>query len=582
MEHVPEGGLDLSASSDLQCSPNKLRVEVERLYMGMLMGLLSFVKSVVRLRSWNEPRRTALFCTAYFTAWLLDHLVFTILCVTIALITSTRVRRFLLPPAPMSMINIVDGNLAKPMAGTLGSTDTATGAPQNLRGESLENEASNFVTSFAAIAANLLTGQDPHGAPYDATAGQGGVIAHMNMGTLAVAKDKAEGMNRPSEDKTKTPMEESISAQTTPMLHMMISMSDTWERVANILTPTPPFDREGHQRRLALFLCPLVMASTIVTRDIAVQAFTFAFGVALFGQPLFDRAQDYIRDQEWEEVLHPFNFLLRGVPTNLQLALTLLRLGEANGAPFPPAVGVHKLPPDEAIDLDDDVLSASLGDDPLGESHQTLRSIAEHDKDMADDAGGADNEMKQAGGHGQKREKVFNVIKEGARGVVKVAAAADKLRGMAGAPHSKLRAGVLPSSYDQPKKLGPVEFSARFDGKKGYVYVDSTAGVPSVSFNRRSVDKTGGDENGEEEEEEKGLRCLWKVRIDDIKRLRKHSGYGLKTKLGVGWAINGGVQDGLRIVDTEDNEWVVTALPHRDALFNRLCAISETAKWEIC
>lgn len=258
--------------------------------------------------------------------------------------------------------------------------------------------------------------------------------------------------------------------------------------------------------------------------------------------------------------------------------MTLLRLGEANGAPFPPAVGSHKLPPDEAIDLSQDVLSASLGDDPFGEPLEELQSLAEHNRDMADEAGGADNEMEQATGHGHKREKVFNILKGGARGAVKAVAAADKLRGKAGAPHSRLRAGVLPSSYDQPKKLGPVEFSARYDGEKGYVYVDSTADVPAVMFNKRSIDKTDKDD----EDGGKGPRTLWKVNIDDIKRLKKHSGYGLKTKLGAGWAVNGGVQDGLRIVDAEDNEWVVTALPHRDALFNRLCAISESAKWEIC
>lgn len=148
----------------------------------------------------------------YFTAWYLDCLLPLIGCLTIAFILDTRVRRFLFPPAPLSMINTKDGGVAKPMAGILGSTDTATGAPQNLRGESIENEASNFVTSFAAIVANLVTGQDPHGAPYDASKGDtGGVIPHVSAGTMAVAKDKAEGMDRPSEDKTKTPMEETVS-----------------------------------------------------------------------------------------------------------------------------------------------------------------------------------------------------------------------------------------------------------------------------------------------------------------------------------------------------------------------------------
>ena len=87
---------------------------------------------------------------------------------------------------------------------------------------------------------------------------------------------------------------------------------------------------------------------------------------------------------------------------------------------------------------------------------------------------------------------------------------------------------------------------------------------------------TGG-EDGEKDE-----RSLWSVKIDDIVRLKKHSGYGMKTKLGTGWAVNGGVQDGLRIEDGDGNDWVVTAVPHRDALFNRLCAISKSIKWEIC
>ncbi|KAL2210999.1 hypothetical protein CC79DRAFT_1347778 [Sarocladium strictum] len=578
-DHVPQGELDMGISEDLLCSPNKLRAEVERMYMGIILGMLSFAKTIARLRSWHEPRRTGLFCV-YFTAWKLDYLLFVIFCTSIALIKSLRVRRLLFPPAPLSMINTTDGGVEKPMAGTLGSIDTATGAPQNLRGESVENEASNFVTSFAAIVANLVTGQDPHGAPYDAAAGDsGGVIPHVSAGTMAVAKDKAEGVNRPAEDKTKTPMEETISSYTTPMLLQMITMSNVWERFAksvhactavgnssdrpSILTPTPPFDHEKHQLRLAYYILPLALASLFLTRDFLVRSFTFALGVALFGRPLLVEAQAQI---------------MESVPNNPQLAMTLLRLGEVNKAPLPPPLVVHHTPPDEAIELDDTNLDGSLGDKPLGMTSEDLQDLANHDKEMADEAGGANNELEQAGGHSQKRQKVFNVLKEGARGAVKVVAAADKLRGLAGAPHSKLRAGVLASSRDQVKKLGPVEFSGRYHGTKGYMYVDSMADEPFVAFNKRSIDKV--DEG--DSDDENGLRTLWKVKIADILKMKKHSGYGLKTKLGAGWAVNGGVQDGLRIVDVEGKEHVVTALPHRDALFNRLCAISQIVMWEIC
>ncbi|KAH8174991.1 hypothetical protein LIA77_06410 [Sarocladium implicatum] len=577
VHHVPDEELDLAVSSEMQCSPNKLRSEVERLYMGIGLGLLSFIKAVARLRSWHEPRRTGLLCFMYFSAWFLDHLFFVGLSLVMTLIVSTRARRLLFPPAPLSMINTQDGSAAKPMAGTLGSTDTVTGAPQNLRGESMENEASNFVTSFAAIAANLMTGQDPHGAPYDAVGGEaGGIIPHVNMGTMAVAKDKAEGMDRPSEDKTKTPMEKSIWAGTTPMLHQMVAASDFWERLANMLVPSPPFRRENHQIRLALYLTPFVLASLVISRNEAVRLTTLLLGVALFGKPLMNEAKDQETYRAWASHLSLSRTLFQGVPNDLQLAITLLRLGEASRAPLPPPVSTHEVPSDEGIELDETVLGGSLGDEPLGLSRDELQPIANHNEDMANEAGGADNEMKQAAGSNPKREKIFGILKDGARGAVKVVVAADKLRGKAGAPHSKLRAGVLPSSRDQVRKLGPVEFSARYDGKKGYVYVDSMADEPFVSFNRRSVDATGGE--GEEKDE----LSLWSVKIEDIARLKRHSGYGMKTKLGTGWAVNGGVQDGLRIGDGDGNEWVVTAVPHRDALFNRLCAISKSAKWEIC
>lgn len=148
---------------------------------------------------------------AYCAGWYFDYLVAIFLFINIALVISPQVRLALFPLAPLSMVNIGDGSIAKPMGGTLGSTDTATGAPQNLRGESAENEASNFITSVAAIATNLLSGQDPYGAPTEMDAGNNGNFTpQLDVSTMAVAKDKASGVDRPSEDKTKAPMEETV------------------------------------------------------------------------------------------------------------------------------------------------------------------------------------------------------------------------------------------------------------------------------------------------------------------------------------------------------------------------------------
>jgi hypothetical protein len=129
----------------------------------------------------------------------------------LAVIISPKARILVFPPAPLSMVDINTGGPAKPMGGTLGSTDAATGAPQNLKGESVENEASNFIASVAAIATNLMTGQDPHGAPGELEGGsKQGLKPQLDVTTMAVVKDKAEGMDRPSEDKTKVPIEETV------------------------------------------------------------------------------------------------------------------------------------------------------------------------------------------------------------------------------------------------------------------------------------------------------------------------------------------------------------------------------------
>ena len=53
------GGLDLSTVEEDEFSPDKLRSNVERLYMTVIIGIMGFGKHIARIRSWREPRRTA-------------------------------------------------------------------------------------------------------------------------------------------------------------------------------------------------------------------------------------------------------------------------------------------------------------------------------------------------------------------------------------------------------------------------------------------------------------------------------------------------------------------------------------------
>ena len=59
----PPGGLDLNIADEDEFSPDKLRSNVERFYMTVVLGLMGTGNHVARLRSWREPRRTGAFMT---------------------------------------------------------------------------------------------------------------------------------------------------------------------------------------------------------------------------------------------------------------------------------------------------------------------------------------------------------------------------------------------------------------------------------------------------------------------------------------------------------------------------------------
>lgn len=61
LDEPPAGGLDLNVAEDEEFSPDKLRANIERLYMTLGIGFMGFGKHIARLRSWREPRRTGAF-----------------------------------------------------------------------------------------------------------------------------------------------------------------------------------------------------------------------------------------------------------------------------------------------------------------------------------------------------------------------------------------------------------------------------------------------------------------------------------------------------------------------------------------
>lgn len=233
--------MDLNIADDEEFSPDKMRANIERLYMTVGVGLLAAWKHVARLRSWRERKRTAYFAAAYFIAWLLDLLTPLLSAVLLALIGSPHAREVLFPPAPVALVDSKTGGVQKPKAGVLGSHDSATGAPENHKGEAVEQEASNFVSGIASIALSSAAGKHPQGDP-DWEDNMAADVAPdpTALATSTVdAKDKASGGKPgPKHDKTKIPMETVIWTKMRPIMHTIGTVADTWERLAKYVSCT--------------------------------------------------------------------------------------------------------------------------------------------------------------------------------------------------------------------------------------------------------------------------------------------------------------------------------------------------------
>lgn len=236
-----------------------------------IVGLAAFGKHIARLRSWNEPRRTARFCAvsvldisqgigtdicvhqAYFIAWYLSLLPALLASTLLVLIFYPPARQALFPPAPLAAVSASTGNLQVPRSGTLGSHDSLSGAPEAHQGEAVEQEASHFVASFAAIGAGTVMGQG--GAPKrkrgearadekDDAAGEmetevdedsfGDGLPDPSEFALQAknVKDTAnsDGVEDPAANVAKKSVEGAMWEKMRPVTRILADLADTWER----------------------------------------------------------------------------------------------------------------------------------------------------------------------------------------------------------------------------------------------------------------------------------------------------------------------------------------------------------------
>lgn len=239
----PPGGLDLIVAKEDEFSPDKMRSNIERLYMTVIVGITSFAKHIARLRSWGEKKRTVAFCMVYFLAWALDFLMPLFFLTLLILVVYPPSRSLLFPPAPLALISASTGGIKNPTAGVLGSHGSLTGAPEKHEGEAVEQEAHSFVASFGSIALSSVAGK-PHKSDGESKREDSVPDPSSIAMKTADARDRAASGDTSGEhNKTKQPVEEAAWEKARPVMHVIGDIADLWERLSNALSPTPPFHR---------------------------------------------------------------------------------------------------------------------------------------------------------------------------------------------------------------------------------------------------------------------------------------------------------------------------------------------------
>lgn len=263
--------------------------------------------------------------------------------------------------------------------------------------------------------------------------------------------------------------------------------------------------------------------------------------------------------------------LLKGIPTNAQLTVTLLRVGEANASPLPPPPDSQDKAPSKPASLHNEDLTLGATDKEVKEAALVRPEVNQLDANQTEQQPGKTHKKTFASGIlGFFRGTTASGV-ESKRGI-------DRLRATIGSHHARNRVGVLRHKGKMITPIGPVAFDARYKGKHGTVIVDSTKEPPLLYFTtdalfsedvRLEVRKVGS--------------VLFTMPVTDIQEMRKLGGMGWKGKLVVGWALGSKeVVDGLLITGKKPEQvYQLTAMGTRNQLFNRLIAIDGQV-WATC
>ncbi|KAE8133889.1 hypothetical protein BDV38DRAFT_178836 [Aspergillus pseudotamarii] len=555
----PLDELDLNRADEEQFPPEKLRATTERFYTSVVVGLVSFFSHITRLRSWREPRRTATFCIVYFAAWFLDLLVPMTTCVLVALILFPSTRSLLFPPRSTS------GNDSDASDAGQSTRDSMTSAPETYKGEAAEQEASNLVNDIANVAMESARGKYGQSVIDDDAEGSS-EPEPVDVGAIT-AEVQAE--NAPAEDKTKKPMKKKISKATNQTMRILGDITDIYEQLSNLLSPTPPFLTIAPRLQVVGILISIGLVSLVTSSHFMIKSGSFFFGLAIFGDPVVQRTIAILNDKvaNWKEYLDLQNTLLKGVPTNAQLTLALLRLGEINSTPLPPPPSSHNNEPLWPIrrKAPGSITSSKNNDEPT----TSLVTQTQTPKP----------ELSKAEARKKKWSKILKFIGRTIATAMKGHIAFDRAMRITESASTKTLIGLLSRrGWITAPPLGPLKFEAKFERKRGTVVIDSSQEQPVLYFTTCQSAKL---DDLRLENQKKGA-ILFQIPIPEIKELKKTEGLGWKGKLIV--ELTAGTKDsidGLVIsrMEPQYQSYHLTGMRGRNQLFNRLIAM-DAQFWE--
>lgn len=155
------------------------------------------------------------------------------------------------------------------------------------------------------------------------------------MEGVADVRDKTEA----DDDKTKKPISQAVQkVDILTLMPILPGFIDSWERLGNALSPTSPFPLNQARMTMAACLLPLLIVLCFASGDTIMKGLGFVIGFYLFGGPAIQRFCELLDEDcpGWRDLIEPRHTVLRGVPTNAQLTVTLLRIGEGRYSPLPP------------------------------------------------------------------------------------------------------------------------------------------------------------------------------------------------------------------------------------------------------